>query len=200
MKDHFKEKAQEWDKSKTRNETPQAIATAINEKITLTKDMTLMDFGVGTGLLGFIIAKDVKKMYGVDMSKSMLAKLEEKNSSDLHIEAICQDIVKEPLSMSFDGIISSMTLHHIENLNDFFTTIYKNIKDNGFLALADLELEDGTFHSDNSGVYHFGFEKEVLCSIVEKSGFKNVVFERVTTINKPQRDFGVFLLTAQKKN
>lgn len=198
MKDHFENKAQEWDKGITRNSTPQAIATAIKEKFTLTKDMTLMDFGVGTGLLGFIIAKDVKEMYGVDMSPSMLAKLEEKNTPELQIKAILQDIVKEPLSMSFDGIISSMTLHHVENLSEFFTSIYKNINDGGFLAIADLEIEDGTFHSDNSGVYHFGFNKEKLCSIVEKCGFTDVALERVTTINKPQREFGVFLLTAQK--
>ena len=198
MRDHFEKKAQNWDKSKTRNTTPQSIATAIKEKFTLTKDMTLMDFGVGTGLLGFIIAKDVKEMYGVDTSPSMLAKLEDKNTSELHIKAICQDIVAKPLDISFDGIISSMTLHHVQNLSDFFTSIYKNINANGFLAIADLEIEDGTFHSDNTGVYHFGFEKNELCSILEKSGFKNVAFERVTTINKPQRDFGVFLLTAQK--
>jgi len=125
-------------------------------------------------------------------------KLEDKNTSELHIKAICQDIVAKPLDISFDGIISSMTLHHVQNLSDFFTSIYKNINANGFLAIADLEIEDGTFHSDNTGVYHFGFEKNELCSILEKSGFKNVAFERVTTINKPQRDFGVFLLTAQK--
>jgi len=198
MKDHFEKKAQDWDKSKTRNSTPQAIATAIQKKFTLTNDMTLMDFGVGTGLLGFIIAKDVKEMFGVDMSPSMLSKLEEKNTPELHIKAICQDIVKEPLDMCFDGIISSMTLHHVQDLKAFFTSIYKNLNKDGFIAIADLETEDGTFHSDNSGVYHFGFEIDELCSVVKKSGFKNVAFERVTTINKPQREFGVFLLTAQK--
>ena len=198
MIDHFKNKAKDWDKSPTRNSTPQAIADAIKEKITLREDMSIMDFGVGTGLLGFIIAKEVKTVYGVDMSKSMLAKLEEKNTSQLSIKAICQDIVKEPLSMSFDGIVSSMTLHHVEELSAFFVSIYKNLNDGGFIAIADLESEDGTFHSDNTGVYHFGFDKNALASIVEKSGFKNVAFEKVTTINKPQKDFGVFLLTAQK--
>ena len=196
MKDHFANKADNWDKGDIRKSTPFAIAEAIKKRFELNKDMEIMDFGVGTGLLGFEIAKEVKKVFGVDMSLSMLKKLEEKNTPELSIEAICQDIVKVPLTQKFDGIISSMTLHHVEDLEAFFVSIKKNLIDTGFLAIADLEKEDGTFHSDNEGVYHFGFQKEELCRIVEACGFKNIVFENITTINKPQRNFGVFLLTA----
>ena len=91
-----------------------------------------------------------------------------------------------------------MTLHHVEDLEAFFASIYKNIKENGFIAIADLEAEDGTFHSDNEGVHHFGFQEEELRKIVEKSGFKNVLIENINTIKKPHRNFRVFLLTANK--
>jgi cyclopropane fatty-acyl-phospholipid synthase-like methyltransferase len=83
----------------------------------------------------------------------MLAKLQEKNGPELHIEPINQDIVKNPLTQTFDGLVSSMTLHHVEDLKAFFDVIYTNINDNGFIAIADLETEDGTFHSDNAGVF-----------------------------------------------
>jgi len=198
MADYFKDKAENWDAGDVRKSTPLSIAEAIKKRFVLTKEMSIMDFGVGTGLLGFEIAKDVKKVFGVDMSPSMLAKLKEKNTPELSIEAIEQDIVAKPLTKVFDGIVSSMTLHHIEDLEAFFKSIYKNLSEGSFLAIADLEKEDGTFHSDNTGVYHFGFEKEQLCSIVEKCGFKDVSFENITTINKPQKDFGVFLLSATR--
>ncbi len=198
MQDHFKDKSEDWDKGEIRKSTPLAIAQAIKKRFPLNKEMEIMDFGVGTGLLGFEIAKEVKKVYGVDMSPSMLKKLEEKNSSELHIEAICQDIIEKPLTKVFDGIISSMTLHHVKDLEAFFTSIHKNLKEDGFLAIADLEKEDGTFHSDNTGVYHFGFEEKQLCEIVQKCGFKDISFENITTINKPQKDFGVFLLSAKR--
>lgn len=198
MKDHFKDKAHTWDKGKVQVGGAKVIADAIVKKIEITKDMEIMDFGVGTGLLGFEIAKLCQKVYGVDMSPSMLQKLEEKNSPELHIEAICQDIVKEPLDMTFDGVVSSMTLHHVENLESFFQSIYKNLNENGFISIADLEIEDGTFHSDNTGVHHFGFDEKTLRDAVSKAGFKNISFENINTINKPQRDFGVFLLTATK--
>lgn len=196
--DHFKEKAENWDDGEIRKSTPSAIYDAIKKKFSLTKEMEIMDFGVGTGLLGFLVAQKVKKVYGVDMSPSMLAKLQEKNTPECSIKAIEQDIVKEPLSLVFDGIVSSMTLHHVENLEAFFTTIYKNLHKDSFLAIADLEKEDGTFHSDNSGVYHFGFQEEELLEVVKRCGFRDVTVENVTTINKPQRDFGVFLLSARK--
>ncbi|WP_455755868.1 class I SAM-dependent DNA methyltransferase [Sulfurimonas sp.] len=198
MTDHFKHKAKEWDKGDIRVNGAKIIADAIQNKITLTPNMKIMDFGVGTGLLGFEIARHVEKVVGVDTSITMLEKLKEKNTKELSIEAWHVDIVKNPTDEMFDGIISSMTLHHVENLKLFFETIYKNLNDNGFIAIADLESEDGTFHSDNTGVFHFGFEKEELCEIVLACGFKDVVFENINIINKPHKDFGVFLLSAKK--
>ena len=195
---HFDKRAEGWDSGDIRVNGAKTIADAINAKITLKNNMDIMDFGVGTGLLGFEIATRVKKVYGVDTSTKMLAKLQDKNTSELSIEAINQDIVKEPLTQTFDGLVSSMTLHHVEDLKAFFNVIYRNINENGFIAIADLETEDGTFHSDNAGVFHFGFDKEELCKIVESCGFKDVKFENINTINKPHRDFRVFLLTATK--
>ena len=127
---HFDKRAEGWDSGDIRVNGAKTIANAINARITLKNEMDIMDFGVGTGLLGFEIASQVKKVYGVDTSTQMLAKLQEKNSSELSIEPINQDIIKEPLSQTFDGLVSSMTLHHVENLKAFFDVIYKNINKN----------------------------------------------------------------------
>jgi putative AdoMet-dependent methyltransferase len=198
MQDHFKEKSKDWDKGDVQVQGARIIADAINKKVELTSDMEVLDFGVGTGLLGFDIARRVKKVYGIDTSLSMLEKLKAKNTPELSIETYCQDIITKPLERSFDGLVSSMTLHHVEDLKAFFETIYRDINENGFIAIADLESEDGTFHSNNTGVFHFGFDKSELCKAVTDAGFSDVVFENINTINKPHRDFGVFLLTAKK--
>ena len=198
MKDHFKDRASGWDQGSVRVNGARKIAEAIKDKVVLNSHMKIMDFGVGTGLLGFEIAKVTAKVIGVDTSANMLEKLKEKNSEELSIEPWHLDIVKNPTDEIFDGIISSMTLHHVEDLKLFFETIYKNLNDNGFIAIADLEIEDGTFHSDNTGVFHFGFDKDELSSIVLESGFKEVEFKNINTINKPHKDFGIFLITAKK--
>ena len=198
MADLFKDKAQVWDNGSTRVKGAKKIADAIRENIKLNDEMEILDFGVGTGLLGFDVASSVKQVYGVDISPEMITKLEEKNSDELHIIPYTQDIIKNPLEKTFNGLISSMTLHHVENLKNFFDTIYKNIEDGGFIAIADLESEDGSFHSDNTGVFHFGFNEHELVKTVEESGFINVEFKNINTIKKPQRDFGIFLLSAKK--
>ena len=198
MADLFKDKAKVWDNGSVRVNGAKKIADAIREEFKLHDQMQLLDFGVGTGLLGFDIASSVGQVYGVDVSAEMINKLQEKNTPELQIITYTQDIIKKPLEQVFDGVISSMTLHHIEDLKKFFNTISKNIKEGGFLAIADLETEDGTFHSDNTGVFHFGFDKETLTKIVQESGFKKVTFKNINTIKKPQKDFGIFLLTAIK--
>ncbi len=198
MADLFKDKAKVWDSGSIRVNGAKKIADAIREEFKLHKQMQILDFGVGTGLLGFDIASSVGQMYGADISAEMINKLQEKNTSQLSIITYTQDIIKEPLEQVFDGIISSMTLHHIEHLKDFFGTIYNNLVDGGFIAIADLQTEDGTFHSDNTGVFHFGFDKDTLIKIAQESGFKNVKFKNINTIQKPEKDFGIFLLTATK--
>ena len=198
MQDNFKDKAATWDKGSTRVNGAKTIADAIHKKIDLASHMEIMDFGVGTGLLGFEIASHVKKVIGVDTSNKMLEKLREKNTTEFSIEPMNIDIVQTPLAQEFDGIISSMTLHHVQDLKLFFDTLYKNVKANGFIAFADLETENGTFHSDNTGVFHFGFDDKELCQVISDAGFQNIKFENINTINKPHRDFGVFLLTAHK--
>lgn len=195
-KDLFEEKAKVWDSGSIRVDGAHKIAEAIQNEITLAPNMKIMDFGVGTGLLGFEIAKIVQEVVGVDSSKSMLDKLREKNSDTLFIRPLEIDITQNPIDEFFDGVVSSMTLHHVKDLEKFFQTIKNNLNENGFLAIADLETEDGTFHSDNEGVFHFGFDAQELCDIVKKCGYKNVKFQNINTIKKPHRDFGVFLLTA----
>ncbi|MCK9492343.1 MAG: methyltransferase domain-containing protein [Sulfurimonas sp.] len=194
--DNFKHRAKDWDKRSNTN--TKTIGGAILERFALHSEMELLDFGSGTGLLGFEIAQHVKKVYGVDTSASMLEQLSAKNTPELSIEIVHQDIIQTPLQRSFDGLISSMTLHHIEDLHLFFSTIHSNIEEDGFIAIADLELEDGSFHSDNTGVFHFGFDTDELQRIASRSGFRDVEISQVNTIKKPHKEYGVFLLTATK--
>lgn len=194
--DNFKHKAKDWDKNSNTN--TKTIGEAILEKITLHDEMELLDFGTGTGLLGFEIALHVRQVYGVDTSHSMLEQLRAKNRPELSIEPLHQDIITSPLKRTFHGLISSMTLHHIEDLERFFSTIHTNIQEDGFIAIADLELEDGSFHSDNSGVFHYGFDTTKLCDIAKSCGFRDVECVQVNTIKKPDKEYKVFLLTAKK--
>jgi len=193
----FDTRAKSWDLKERRVVNAKAIAKAIEQKIAFNKSMHIADFGVGTGLLGSFLAKNVAKITGIDNSKAMLKEFLEKDFACKQ-EIYEVDANKEELEGDFDGIISSMTLHHIKDIEKLFDNFYKILKEGGFIALADLVQEDGSFHSDNSGVYHFGFAKDDIIKIAQKSGFRDISFDVVHTISKPHKDFDVFLLTAKK--
>ncbi|WP_347402227.1 methyltransferase domain-containing protein [Sulfurimonas sediminis] len=104
MQDHFKEKAQNWDSGDIRVNGAKTIADAIEKEIPLHKDMEILDFGVGTGLLGFSIAPKVKQVYGVDTSAKMLEKLQEKNTPQLEIKPIIKILSKNRSNSSLTDL------------------------------------------------------------------------------------------------
>ncbi len=195
----FDKRAKEWDLKDRRVKSAKDIAYNIKKNISLNKSMTIVDIGVGTGLLGEFLSNEVAKIIGVDNSKEMLKEfLRKRDKFNCEIEALIVDLNKDKLNIRSNGIISSMTLHHIKDTKRFFQNLYEILETNSFIAIADLLKEDGTFHSDNKGVYHFGFEKDKLIDILKKIGFKDINFDIISTIKKPHKEFELFLLTAKR--
>jgi predicted methyltransferase len=96
-----------------------------------------------------------------------------------------------------------MTMHHIADIPAILKQIHSFLKPGGYLAIGDLAKEDGSFHGDNKGVCHFGFDSEKISEIVEDAGFRVQTVQTVHTIKKTvsqneTRDYPVFLLVAQK--
>ncbi len=198
-KDHFKDKSKDWDMNSKVVQNAKAIADIIISEIPLDKSMSLMDFGAGTGLLSCFVSAYVGKVVAVDNSPAMLEKFKAKcNNIHCESEIIQKDLSVENIDDKFDGIISSMTIHHLKDTTALFSKFYNMLDDNGFIAIADLDTEDGSFHGDNRGVFHFGFDREVLRDIATKVGFKDIKFEEASTISKPHQEFTVFLMMGWK--
>jgi len=197
--DYFAHKSKSWDMNSKRVKNAKGIAELIVKNIKLDKSMELMDFGAGTGLLSYFVAPFVKKIVAVDNSPSMLVEFENKcDEFSCETEVIEKDLSFEALDRNFDGIISSMTIHHLEDTAALLSKLYDMLNDGGFVAIADLDSEDGSFHSDNTGVFHYGFDRHLLAQHAQEAGFKDVTFSLASTISKPHADFTVFLMTAVK--
>lgn len=191
----FDQNAATWDASNMRQMLAKNIYEGMMKNVEFKDDMELIDFGAGTGLLSRNIALHVKNVLGIDTSSGMLAKLNElgcENISTLHV-----DICKYETEKKYDGIVSAMTMHHVEHLDELFTKLHELLKDGGFIAIADLMEEDGTFHSDNDGVHHFGFNEENISEIAKKHGFSEVKYQRIFDVQK-DKPYGIFLLSARK--
>lgn len=197
--DLFANKSKNWDMNSIRVRNAKEIADIILKNIPMDKSMAVADFGAGTGLLTYFIAPRVGKIVAIDDSRSMLDEFEaKKDEFACETDVLHMDIMNYGDDKKFDGIISSMTLHHVKETKELFLKLFNMLKDNGFIAIADLDSEDGTFHGDNEGVYHFGFDREKLKAIAKDAGFKDIRFETANMIEKPHAKFSVFAMTARK--
>ena len=197
MNDKFAHKASNYEKEKRRVDNVVNIANLIKKEINFKKYMSIADFGSGTGLLLEQIAPLVTNITAIDKSPSMNNVLKNKQlPCKLTIKEI--DITKEPINDKFDVIISSMTIHHVKEIDKLFTIFYKMLKSNGYIALADLDTEDGSFHIEDTGVEHFGFNREVFLNHAKEAGFKDLKIQNASIVYKPYGNYSVFLLTGKR--
>lgn len=198
-KDFFAKKAGSYEADKNRVDNVSNIANTILQKINFQPAMHIMDFGSGTGLLLEKIAPYVAKITAVDISQSMNAQLKNKRDSlPCDLDVLEMDLSQSELPTRFDGIMSSMTLHHIQDIDAMLVKLLSHLNDGGFLAIADLDTEDGSFHKEDTGVHHCGFDRKALEARVRSAGFINVETHDASIVLKPYGQYGVFLLTASK--
>jgi ubiquinone/menaquinone biosynthesis C-methylase UbiE len=175
-------------------------------EITLTTNMDVLDFGCGTGLLTLALQPFVRSITGMDSSQGMLdvfkTKIKEQHLSN--VKANYLDLDKgDILEGSYQLIVSSMTLHHIKNISPLLKQFYSILLPSGQLAIADLDLDDGQFHSNNDGVFHFGFDRKDLHQMFIDAGFRDVKHHAAAQVEKLAEDsqirlFAMFLMTGRK--
>ena len=196
----FDAKAKTWDDDPLKTERAGAVAAQIRARVPLTPEMTGFEYGCGTGLLSFALQTDLRQITLADSSDGMLEVLKEKIAAAGigNMRPVKFDLTTDLLPEErFNLIYSLMTFHHIDDTDRVLRDLHTLLKSPGFLCVADLDSEDGSFHgADFEG--HKGFDRDELKHRAEQAGFHKV---RVTTafqINKGSRDYPVFLLTAEK--
>lgn len=196
----FDAAAADWDKGDIRQQIARNVSQAIIDNIALNSNMDLLDFGAGTGLLTYSILSHVRSITAVDTSPKMLEMLKSKSTPEHQVKTECCDIMQMPMEEQFDGIISSMAMHHVKDTTAFLKTLYDHLRPGGFIAIADLDKEDGSFHTHgNDGVFHFGFDRDRLEKMAASEGFEDVGFDTALTIEKPDASYPVFLFIAKKR-
>jgi SAM-dependent methyltransferase len=113
------------------------------------------------------------------------------------------DLSTDPLPVEkYHVTYSLMVLHHIHDAREILHKFHDLLEPNGYLIVADLDKEDGSFHTYGTTDVHKGFERGELQKWVEAAGFGNVQFSTAYEIKKEvdgkEKAFPVFLMTAQK--
>ncbi|MDP1891535.1 MAG: methyltransferase domain-containing protein [Gemmatimonadaceae bacterium] len=204
MTQAFDDKATTWDDDPMRVSRAAEVASQILEVIAPSRDMHLLDFGSGTGLLGFALLPYVARVTFADPSEGMLArvvaKLRERGETTGSVYRL--DASALTLPERYDAIVSLMTLHHVPDTAAVVRLLAERLRPGGWLALCDLDLEDGSFHDHPSDEVHHGFDRAELVALTEQAGLEQSRVSTAFTIQKERgdavREYPLFLLTARR--
>ena len=202
---NFDERAKDWDSDPQKVERAHAVAEAIRKAVPLSPSMKALEYGCGTGLLSFALQSDLGQITLADTSQGMLEVLVNKiiEAKVRNMHPVRLDLESDPIPAErFDLMYSLMTLHHIHNVKKVLIKFYDLLVPQGYLLVADLDREDGSFHTDGTTDVHQGLDRAELQKTVEELGFENVKFSTAYEIKKQidhaEKVFPVFLMLAQK--
>ncbi len=200
----FDEKAESWDDSPERIQRAEDIARHVREQVALHPDTRVLDFGSGTGLLGFHFIADVASVTFADPSEGMLQQVERKLRAGGHTNGrvVRFDPDAPELPGRYDVIVSAMTLHHVEEPGATLRFLADHLEPGGWLAIADLDTEDGTFHDPPRSDVHTGFDRAMLVAELRELGLDHAQAVTAHVARKEQadevREYPLFLLTGQR--
>ncbi|MBI5833248.1 MAG: class I SAM-dependent methyltransferase [Armatimonadetes bacterium] len=199
--------APQWDTNPVRAALGTGVADAMRREVPFAPDWRIMDFGAGTGLVTLRLLDSVAEVVAVDCSTGMLDVLDDKLSAAglTQVTTHRVDLTRaawdgEPV----DAVVSSMTLHHIADVPALLARLVGAVKPGGWLALADLDAEDGSFHGpDVDDVHHQGFQRETMAAWLRAAGCGEVRVADAHRVTRPDvhgipRTYGVFVAVGRR--
>lgn len=205
MANRFDDEAKEWD-TPYRAKRAEAIAAEINKQVKFSSTDNVLEFGCGTALVSSSLINYIGSLSLMDNSTGMLevAQAKIKAIAPQKLAAAASDLFSPLLpDGSFDGIYTSMVLHHVLDIADVGQRFYQLLKPGGKLCIVDLNPDDGSFHADDGGFDgHNGFDPKALAQEFTGFGFTCDYCDTFyTSVKKaPGRDvpYSLFILVMKK--
>lgn len=200
---NFDDKAATWDEDSDKVRQSGEVADAIAAAVPLARGTRLLEYGAGTGLVTIALLDRLADptVTLADNSSGMRQVLADKVAGgalpsptrvwDLDLEA------HPPPTERFDLVLTSMVMHHVQQLDAVLGRFAEILEPGGHLCIADLDREDGSFH-DHDFDGHHGFSRDELAARLEASGFEDVRVGDGGTVLKDGRDFSVFLAVGRR--
>lgn len=148
VRQHFDDEAAEFD-SIIQRIIPfyEQMLDALADTLTFgpEQEIRVLDLGCGTGSVGERVAKRFPRarITSLDFSDQMLDMAKRKLGESSSREYVCQDLQDFQDIDSFDAIVSSLALHHLETDDDkekFYKVIHQALRENGVFVNADVIL------------------------------------------------------------
>jgi len=200
----FDAKAADWDKNPMHWDRSVAIADEILKILPIKPYFRAMEFGAGTGILSFLLKDNLKEILLIDNSSEMVRLTNEKIkvSGVANLRTKFFDLEHSDFTGDkFNLIFTQMVLHHVSEIENIISKFHSMLSPGGYLAIADLYSEDGSFHGEGFDG-HRGFDPDDLAAILQTKQFTSISHKECFKINRvisesETRDFPVFLITAK---
>jgi ubiquinone/menaquinone biosynthesis C-methylase UbiE len=183
----FDEQAKQWDQDAAKVERALRVAEAIAALAGPLEGRRGLEFGCGTGLLGFALQPHLGHVTLADTSRGMIEVLREKIAARGagNMTPLERDLTAGPLpDETYDLVFTLMTLHHVPDTDGILARFHALLRPGGQLCVADLDREDGSFHAPGEDV-HKGFDRDDLAGRLDRAGFRNVRFTTPYVIERP---------------
>jgi len=208
MTTYFDQSAATWDDAPRRIALMKAVGQAILRQACPSREMDVLDYGCGTGLVSLFMLPYVRSVTGADNSPGMLEVLRQKIAGggidNMRIMQLNLEDGAVP-DHKYHMIVTSMTMHHVADTEKVLRAFHQLLHAGGRLCIADLDTEPGLFHPPEAAhsVHHHGFDRERLKAQLAAAGFMGMHDVTAHTVRKPidngtERDFPVFLVTATR--
>jgi 2-polyprenyl-3-methyl-5-hydroxy-6-metoxy-1,4-benzoquinol methylase len=203
-REYFDAKARTWDADPAKVERARIVGEAIVRAVPGLAAKSVLEYGCGTGLLGFVLQPHAAHVTLADSSREMLAVVREKllKLGAANVAAELLDLTAGPPPPTrFDVACTLLTLHHISDVDDVLRKLFALVASGGILCVSDLDAEDGSFHGSGFEGHH-GFDRADLRRRLEAAGFTGVRISTVHSVTKETasgpRTFPLFLAFAQR--
>lgn len=196
---HFDAMAGDWDQDEAKVARAGRVAHAIADAVPLSAETRLLEYGAGTGLVAQALAGDVGSVTLADSSAGMRRVMEEKVAAGVLPGARVWDLdleVQPAPDERFDLVVTSLVLHHVRELDKVLAAFAELLAPGGWVCIADLDREDGTFHSHDFDVHH-GFDRDELADRLTAAGLTDVSVGDCTELVRDGVTYWVFLAVAQ---
>jgi len=200
----FDARARDWDKNQRYIDRSEAVAKAMLQAIPFKKSMKALEYGSGTALLSFALKDKFEEIVLMDNSQEMTTVTAEKitDQNIQNMKPLFFDLEHLDYEGKFDIIYNQMVMHHVNDVDIIFSKFYALLNPGGYLAIADLYAEDGSFHGEGFNG-HLGFDLDNLSAKLKALGFDTIKHQQCYSIQKTNEegkvcDFPIFLLTATK--
>lgn len=201
----FKGRAKSWDNDRIIKRS-EIIANKINELVGNKPNSYIMEYGCATGLISLNLCHKFKKLTLMDSEEEMIKVVNEKIKlyKTSNVSPIKIDLTKETYEKEkFDLIYTSLTLHHVLDIENIVKIFYSLLNKNGILCIIELDKEDGSFHGDVKNFKgHNGFLHKDIENTLRKVGFSNLnsetFFHGERTYDEKHIPYSIFYTIGEK--